>query len=158
MVKLNRTSEYGLIALRHMFRKLQNLDASVTSAREVADQYGLPFEITAKTLQRLKDTDLIESAQGARGGYTLNDIHSTYSFGQFIASMEGPVAIVGCTGTNAPACACEYMQKCGMTDVMNELNERLKTFLDGISLREVLAGGPGLPDTTTAPTLVAQEG
>ncbi|MBI2711274.1 MAG: IscS subfamily cysteine desulfurase [Bdellovibrio sp.] len=44
----------------------------MTSAREIADTYGLPFEITAKTLQRLKETGLIESAHGAKGGYTLH--------------------------------------------------------------------------------------
>ena len=69
MIKLNRTTEYGLMALRHMSRK--QASGGVTSAREVADSYGLPFEITAKTLQRLRDTGLIQSAQGARGGYTL---------------------------------------------------------------------------------------
>src|SRR5262245_14121899 len=96
MIKLNRTTEYGLMALRHMSRKRSSDPQSVTSAREVADSYGLPFEITAKTLQRLKDTGLIHSAQGARGGYTLQRALSDVTLAEFLRLMEGPQAVVAC--------------------------------------------------------------
>ena len=56
MLKFNRTTEYGLIALRHLSQR-QADDAS--SAREIADLYGLPFDILAKTLQRLKESGMI---------------------------------------------------------------------------------------------------
>src|SRR6185437_15556598 len=64
MIKLNRTTEYGLMALRHMNQK-SKAGPELTSAREVADVFGLPFEITAKTLQRMKEIGLIHSSQGA---------------------------------------------------------------------------------------------
>src|SRR3954447_14140677 len=97
MIKLNRTTEYGLMALRHMSRKR----SEVTSAREIADSYGLPFEITAKTLQRLKDTGLIQSAQGARGGYTLQRPLSEVSLAEFLHLMEGQQSVVACASTVA---------------------------------------------------------
>src|SRR3954467_14490649 len=97
MIKLNRTTEYGLMALRHMSRKR----AEVTSAREIADTYGLPFEITAKTLQRLKDTGLIQSAQGARGGYTLQRPLGEVNLAEFLNLMEGPQSVVACAGSLA---------------------------------------------------------
>jgi DNA-binding IscR family transcriptional regulator len=86
MIRLNRTTEYGLMALKHMSRKRQagTSQLDVTSAREIADSYGLPFEITAKTLQRLRDTGLIESAQGARGGYTLKRELEGVSLAEFL--------------------------------------------------------------------------
>src|ERR1700749_4157303 len=101
MIKLNRTTEYGLMALRHMSRK----DSSAfTSAREVSDLFGLPFEITAKTLQRMRDTGLIQSAQGARGGYTLERPLRDISLARFLELMEGPQAVGACAGkTQAPA-------------------------------------------------------
>src|ERR1051325_2246654 len=94
MIKINRTTEYGLMALRHMSRKREATE--VTSAREIADSYGLPFEITAKTLQRLKDTGLIQSAHGARGGYTLHRPLSEVSLAEFLELMEGPQSVVTC--------------------------------------------------------------
>src|SRR4051794_6763963 len=99
MIKLNKTSEYGLIALRHMSRKMASDPSSVTSAREISDQYGFPFEITAKTLQRLRDSGLIQSAHGARGGYSLQKSLYQVSLAEFLEAMEGPQSIVSCCGT-----------------------------------------------------------
>jgi len=172
MIKLNRTSEYGLIALRHISRKHSADPAEVTSAREIADTYGLPFEITAKTLQRLKDRGLILSAQGARGGYTLQRPLNEITLADFISLMEGPQALVPCvTGASAPAdtrgskpaadCACEYSVRCEMQGVMSELNRRVVGFLTGIRLADLTGGTPALArgavtplsDSTTEPGL-----
>jgi len=156
MIKLNRTTEYGLIALRHMVQKRARNNASVTSAREVADGYQLPFEITAKTLQRLKDTGLIQSEQGARGGYTLARPLEEVSLGQFLEMMEGPQSVVGCTTPQAlqGACDCEYQVKCEMKGVMSELNGKVKNFLFGIRLTDLtdLNPMPGKVGLTSQPT------
>lgn len=132
MIKLNRTTEYGLIALRHMSRKKDG----VTSAREVADVYGLPFEITAKTLQRLKDTGLIQSAQGAHGGYSLGKDLKEVSLSEFLRLMEGPKAVVLCANNPAKG-GCEYAPKCEIKHMMGHLNQRINHFLSEIYLDEV---------------------
>ncbi len=139
MIKLNRTTEYGLIALRHMSRKPA---ATVTSAREIADCYGLPFEITAKTLQRLKDTGLIQSAQGARGGYMLQRALRDVSLADFLELMEGPQNVVGCVDESAASskAGCEYEARCEMKDFMTDLNRRMREFLRGIRLTEITEG------------------
>ena len=139
MIKLNRTTEYGLMALRHMSRKR----SEVTSAREIADSYGLPFEITAKTLQRLKDTGLIQSAQGARGGYTLRRSLSDVNLAEFLSLMEGSQSVVACAGSvaaerkEAGMAGCEYHGRCEIKHLMSDLNTRIHGFLSGILLAEL---------------------
>lgn len=137
MVRLNRTTEYGLIALRYMFEKQFHGDASVTSARELSDRYGLPFEITAKTLQKMKDTGLIQSAQGARGGYTLARELSRVNFAEFLELMEGPQGVVGCAAHSETKTPCEYEKRCDMKGMMVDLNDRVKNFLGGIILTDL---------------------
>jgi Rrf2 family protein len=143
MIRLNRTTEYGLMALRHMSRKYSSDPSEVTSAREIADSYGLPFEITAKTLQRLKDTGLIQSAHGARGGYTLQRSLSEVSLAEFLELMEGPQAVVACAGSSEhKSTECEYGSHCEIKQLMKQLNTRVFSFLSGIPLAD-LAEGPG---------------
>ncbi len=143
MVKLNRTTEYGLIALRYMMGKQSHGDASVTSARELSDRYALPFEITAKTLQRMKESGLIESAHGARGGYTIARCPSKLNLAEFLELMEGPQAVVGCTNAMLQSAigvsggGCEYSKKCEISGVMTDLNSRVKIFLAGILLTDL---------------------
>ncbi len=138
MIRLNRTTEYGLLALSHMSNKQALDDASVTSAREVADSYGLPFEILAKTLQRLKDTGLIHSAQGARGGYTLQKPLAEITLAEFLDLMEGPQAVVACaSGPKEMASPCELNPRCGIHGPMQQLNTRVVGFLSSIRLSEI---------------------
>jgi Rrf2 family protein len=140
MIKLNRTTEYGLMALRHMSRKRTQGTSELTSAREISDAYHLPFEITAKTLQRLKDTGLIQSAQGARGGYVLQKALGEVSLAQFLEMMEGPQSVVACgtSGhTEAGVAPCSYVSSCEIKHLMSDLNDRVFTFLSGINLAEI---------------------
>lgn len=146
MIKLNRTTEYGLMALRHMSRKSKE-GTEFTSAREVSDVFGLPFEITAKTLQRMKDSGLIQSTQGARGGYVLQRPLEEITLAEFLEMMEGPQSVVAC-GSHAPlkaetpkadggSCGCEYHGKCEIRGLMSNLNTKVKSFLGGIRLTDL---------------------
>jgi Rrf2 family protein len=148
MLRLNRTTEYGLIALRHI-RQKANSGSSLTSAREIADTYGLPFEITAKTLQRLKEFNLIESTQGARGGYTLGKTQ-TVTLAQFIDWMEGSSAIVSCAEHKTQHTLCEYQSKCEIQHLMGHLNHRIHEFLSGIALSELLDPPAVLPGSQSS--------
>ncbi len=141
MIKLNKTTEYGLMALRHMSRKYLLDPTGVTSAREIADSYGLPFEITAKTLQRLKETGIIQSAHGAKGGYTLQRALTEVSLGEFLQLMEGPQSIVACSGdVDHASLECGYAYRCEIKSWMNQLNLRFFHFLSSIQLAELQEG------------------
>ena len=137
MFKLNRITEYGLIALRHISRKNGLDPQGLTSAREVADSYGLPFEITAKTLQRLKEIGLIQSAHGAKGGYTLLRSLEDISLAEFLELMEGPQSVVVCTGLAHMPTECEYGPRCEIKGLMTKLNSKVLGFLAGIPLAEL---------------------
>ena len=152
MLKLNRTTEYGLIALKHMRQK-----SELTSAREIADTYGLPFEITAKTLQRLRDAGIIQSAQGARGGYSLSRPLVDVNLGDFIHLMEGGAGVVQCV-TDSPA-HCEFNGKCEIKHLMSDLNSRIQNFLSSISVDEMTQSrsAPLGLSTQTEPLYASQQ-
>jgi Rrf2 family protein len=141
VIKLNRTTEYGLIAIRYMAQKMSS---EPTSAREVADRYGLPFEITAKTLQRLRDLGFIQSVQGARGGYSLKPSLKAVSLAEFLAMMEGPQALVPCLAAQEAASGpserecCELQGRCEMRGALTDLNSRLYSFMSAIPLASLI--------------------
>jgi Rrf2 family protein len=155
VIRLNRTTEYGLMALRYISRK-----QGCTSAREVADTYGLPFEITAKTLLRLKDLGLIQSTQGARGGYTLQRSMKDISLAQFLEMMEGPQFLVTCTAEMREDSErirdCEYRPRCEIQHVLGDLNSRILRFFSSISLAELTdSAKPASPGLGAAMSQVA---
>jgi Rrf2 family protein len=161
MIRLNRTTEYGLVALRHMNRKHDQDSAAVTSAREIADHYGFPFEITAKTLQRLRDTGIIQSAQGSRGGYTLQRSLQEVTLAEFLELMEGPQSVVACAGQDGArtggAASCEYDPRCEIKGLLAGLNQKVFRFLSGIPLAELTIDPKTVVPITRFGTAVGEE-
>lgn len=145
MLRLNRTTEYAIFALRYL--SLKGSDESA-SAREIADHFGLPFDITAKTLQRLKDAGLIASAQGSRGGYKLQRDLEQVSLAEFLDLMEGSHGVVACADVEAQsASGCEYSGRCQISGVLKALDSRLKSMLATVKLSEFAAESTHLPSS-----------
>lgn len=138
MVKLNRTTEYGLMALSYIRGKEQTQRGTNSSAREIAKHFDLPFEILAKTLQRLKDQGVIASTYGTRGGYVLARDLRSMNFADFLEVMEGPQATVLCL-QNAEQ-GCEYSSRCSIQHTMASLNEQVYDLFRRISLEEMTRG------------------
>lgn len=139
MFRLNRMTEYALIALRQLHEK--RVENRSLSARELAELEGLPFEITAKTLQRLRDAGYIRSAQGAKGGYLLTCDLQSVTFSQFLEAVEEKANLAThleecCQGQ----CRCEYQARCSIKPFMISVNRRIRKFLETVPLSELLAG------------------
>lgn len=133
MIKLNRTTEYGLLALSYIQQKGQT-----ASAREIAEHFDLPFEILAKTLQRLKDQGIIGSSFGTRGGYALTRDLKTLNLADFLKMLEGPMGVVNCVHETS----CEYSSCCTIKNPMQALNARIADFLSRISVDELTRSQP----------------
>ena len=93
MLNITRKVEYALIALRHMQSKS---DGSVTSANEIAKQYGVPRQLLAKTLQQMVHHNILEAIQGPTGGYKIVADLDQISLKDFFEKLEGPLGMMDC--------------------------------------------------------------
>jgi len=129
MLKLTRKIEYGLIALRHL---QQNKDI-ISSTKEIANLYLIPYEILAKTLQQMAKNKFIIAIKGPYGGYKVNRKLDDISLIDFFESMEGPMGLVDCnTDIN-----CEQIQNCNIKIAINRINNNVRYLFNQISLSEI---------------------
>src|ERR1700704_5531528 len=68
MLKLTKKADYGLIALKHL---AVNSGGVSSSAKAIAECYGIPQPLLAKILQKLTKIGLLQSLPGTNGGYRL---------------------------------------------------------------------------------------
>src|SRR5436305_1529792 len=111
MLRLSKKVEYGLIALRHLALLP---DGRTATAKEIADEYALPYELCSKTLSRLTKTGLAASNQGAHGGYLLGRAAERITVGQVIQGIEGESALVECLQDGD--CGCSIADVCTIKD------------------------------------------
>ena len=72
VIQLTKRTEYGLIALVHLAdAALTGRDGAFVSVREIAEHYPVPKRLLAEVLKDLARAELVESARGKDGGYTL---------------------------------------------------------------------------------------
>lgn len=128
MLKITKEIEYSLIAIRHMSN-----NKNICSARELSDNYNIPYEVMAKILQKLSKAKYINSHRGSRGGYYLNTPIYKVNFIDFIEQIEGPFGLVQCiTDTN-----CNVNETCNIKSPINKINTNIRNILSQVTLHDI---------------------
>ena len=147
MNKINRKVEYALMGLKHMRAKAPG---ELTSAKEISQTYGCPFDVTSRVMQVLAQKGLLRSEQGAHGGYQLTKDLSRVSFFELTEMILGPVAVAKCMhGKSDADSSCEIREKCNIVSPVQSLNRKLIDFYRGLSLAELLETRGGLSVRTS---------
>jgi len=128
MLKITKTVEYALIAIRHMNHKNK-----LSTSREISTYYNIPHEIMAKTLQKLCKTGYVHAIKGPHGGYNISIPINTVNLFQFIEDIEGPVGLVECLIDDN----CNLIDTCNIKSPINKINNNIKNALSKISLQEI---------------------
>lgn len=137
MLSLNRKLEYALISLKHLSGKAPG---QLTSVKEVSEAYGSPFDATARVMQIMANRGLLKSEQGAHGGYQIIKDLRRISFYDLSQMILGPLEIARCLAGGADQC--EMLEGCNIRSPLMTFNDRLVEFYKGISLQDLIDGGP----------------
>lgn len=132
MNRLNRKVEYALMALRYMCGKVPG---ELTTAKEVVEATGCPFDATARVMQLMAQKGILKSEQGSHGGYTIVRDLSKTSFYDLVEMILGPLGIVKCVHAFNN---CDMEGTCNIRSPIAELNARLIDFYKDLTILEIL--------------------
>lgn len=139
MLKVNRKVEYALIALKHMQQKPKG---QLTTVREICEHYGTPFDPVAHVMRILNARHVVQSEQGAHGGYRLLEDTRRLSFASLIEMIEGKLAFVECVRKERANCGIQ--DTCNIAGPMNQLNLRMIEFLQSVMVGDIIDGSGGM--------------
>ena len=111
---------------------------SLVSTREVCDAFHTPFDTTAKVMQMMNNHDILKSVKGIKGGYSLNKHLSKITYMELVQIIEGKEEI-GRVCTNHKG-TCELIGTCNISTPVENLNRKLNSFLNNLTLAELLQG------------------
>src|SRR2546429_9199438 len=93
MLKLTKKADYGLIALKHL---AVNSGGVSSSAKVIAECYGIPQPLLAKILQKLTKIGLLQSLPGTNGGYRLARSPQSITALEVVRAIYGPTNFAAC--------------------------------------------------------------
>jgi FeS assembly SUF system regulator len=132
MIRMSKLTDYGIVLLTHLARDGQ---ASLHSARDLAERSRLPVPTVNKLLKELSRAGVLVSHRGVNGGYSLARSPAHISIGEVIAALEGPIALTDC-GTHASG-VCDLESQCPVSRNWQTIGRVIREALDRLSLADM---------------------
>ena len=134
MVRLSKKVEYGLIAIRHIAAQPSG---SVVTAKEIAQIYGIPYEMLAKVMQRLTRERLVESFHGVNGGYRLAKEPAEVRVSMIINAIEGTAPMIAQCLAHGPE-SCDIFPVCTIKSPLLKVQENIELAFHRMTLAEIV--------------------
>ena len=135
MLKLSTKSSYGL-------RACLTLAASdvLLSSAEISERDQIPRRYLEQILASLRQSGLVQSVRGAKGGYSLGRPAEQITMAQLVASVEGVLPPMLCTNPELQSDTCRSDSQCDCRGLCSELESSVTRVLEGTTLADILSG------------------
>ena len=134
MLQLSKRVEYGLIALRHMAMRPMG---QIFTAKELATEYDIPYELLAKVLQKLARARIVNSLHGVKGGYLLARRPSELTLASVIQIVEQEKPMVAECYIDGPD-SCHLFDNCTIRKPLGKLQRSLNVVFDKMTVQEII--------------------
>lgn len=133
-MRITTWGEYGLIVSLHLAKRAGE---GPVAARELSDQERLPHDYVEQILLRLRRAGLVESARGAKGGYSLARDPQTVTVKDVVEASEHVTFEVNCDLHPVDPARCSPDASCSIRPVWRMLERRINELLSGITLADL---------------------
>jgi len=133
VLRITKQSDYGILLMTLFAARPES---GSHSARDLADETGLPLPMVGKILKLLVRDGLLSSQRGAKGGYRLSRPPAAITVEDIVRSLEGPIAITECSETGPGGC--RFTGACALQPNWMRINSALRRALQGITLLDMM--------------------
>lgn len=141
MLRLNKKTEYALLALRQLGVSRADAPdlepapgAPLYTAKVIAARYRIPEMLLAKVLQRLKKHGLVTAAKGSGGGYRLARPLTEVPLLTVLTLFDGEASLVECQDRHGD---CQQLTQCDIRGPLAVLNRAILAPLEKMSVADL---------------------
>jgi len=137
-MRITKFEEYGL----RLVVRLAAHGGRLT-IRELADAERIPEATVAKVIAKLRRANVVRAERGRNGGYALAQPADQLTVARVVEAFDERLYDPGFCDRMAPGdAACSRVASCGLRPVWRGLTAVIGEFLAGITVADVLSGGP----------------
>lgn len=130
MLKISRLADYATVLMAELA-----VDNNCVATADLATRAHIGLPTTRKVMKQLNEAGLVESIQGASGGYQLAHSADAIRILDIIAAIDGQPAITECAKVDSQ---CEQVNTCGLRGNWQRINQLVVDALSGVSLADML--------------------
>ena len=129
-------STKGRYALRLMIDLAQHANEGAISLKAISERQSVSMKYLEAIAALLNRGELIRSARGKDGGYTLSRPANEISVAEVMAITEGSLAPVACNGLKDASC--DRAELCLSFPMWQKLDQLIEDYLSGISIQDLV--------------------
>ena len=133
-MRLSTKGRYAVMAMADLAR---HGGARAVSLAEIAARQDISLSYLEQLFARLRRKGLVKSARGPGGGYRLALSPAETSVGAIVVAVDEPLKVTRCAAAGGTGCM-PGGEQCVTHHLWEELGLQIQTFLDGVSLADVL--------------------
>ncbi len=136
-MELNTRGRYAVMAMTDLAK--YGADGALPLPA-IAERQQISLAYLEQLFLKLRRAGLVESARGRSGGYRLGRSAATITVAEVMAAVEEDMRMTRCGGEAAKPCM--PGQRCLTHGLWDALSEQIASFLESVTLQEVLDGIP----------------
>ena len=136
-MELNTRGRYAVMAMADLAK--YGADGSLPLPA-IAERQQISLAYLEQLFLKLRRAGLVESARGRSGGYRLGRPANAISVADVMAAVEEDTRMTRCGGEAAKPCMAG--QRCLTHGLWDALGDQIASFLENVTLQEVLDGIP----------------
>ncbi len=112
-------------------------DKGPVSLAAISERQQISLSYLEQLFAKLRRNDIVTSTRGPGGGYMLKNKVDEISVSDIILAVDESCKVVDCADSDG----CHGDYQCLTHDLWQELSNEIRSFLDGITLSEIMAQG-----------------
>jgi len=109
-------------------------DNGPVSLAAISERQGISLSYLEQLFAKLRRNNIVSSTRGPGGGYTLTNTINDVSVSDIILAVDETCKVVDCDESDG----CHGNYQCLTHDLWQELSNEIRTFLDGITLADIM--------------------
>jgi len=135
MLKLSKRTEYALMAVKYIARKKEN---NCITAKEISEGYNIPYGLLSKILQLLTKSNIVQSFQGTKGGYTLTRSPGSMTLIDIIRAVEPDYQITDCMSPKSSEKDCNHFNCCMIREPLIKVQREIDRVFRSTTIEMIL--------------------
>lgn len=132
-----RLTSKGRYAVTAMLDVALHANKGPVPLADISERQEISLSYLEQLFSRLRRHQLVDSVRGPGGGYRLGRQPDAIAIGEVIRAVDESVDATRCQGKSN----CQQGERCLTHSLWEDLSDRISTFLDNITLAELMNKG-----------------
>jgi len=130
-----RLTTKGRYAVTAVLDLALHQDKGPVSLASISERQCISLSYLEQLFSKLRRNNIVNSTRGPGGGYTLKNSTDDVSISDIILAVDESCKVVDCNDAEG----CQDTYQCLTHDLWQELSNEIRSFLDGITLSEIMS-------------------